>query len=168
MLSDATVASAFGGMAWAVVVAATAALLPVILGGRLGSALPGLQRNRATVSRTTLIAITILALIAWVHGTLIRFQVYGPLTTHATAIAGEPRSIGGLTVSAGGIVGAILILVATRLVARFVGFVLREEVLPRLRMRRGAGHSVVAIANYAVYGVGIVLAASAKSAWPEP
>ncbi len=161
LLTDATVASLFGAVAWAVVVGVTAVLLPVALDGWLGSALPSLRRKRTAVCRTTVVAVTIVALVAWVRGTLIRFQVYGPLRNYFATIVSGSFSIGGLTVSAGGILGAILILVATRLVARLLYFVLREEVLPRLRFRPGAGHSMVSLANYTVYGIGIVLAASA-------
>jgi len=161
MLTEATVGSAFGAVAWMVLVAAAAALLPGALGGRLGSALPSLRRNQATVRRTTMTVVTIVALLQWAQATLSRFEVYESLRTYATTIANAERSIGGLTISVGGILGAILILIATRLLAGLVRFALREEVLPRVRMPAGSGHSVITLANYTVYAVGIVLAASA-------
>ena len=49
--------------------------------------------------------------------------------------------------------------VATKWVAQFVRFALREEILPRLRLPRGGGQSVVAVANYSVYIIGVVFAA---------
>ena len=45
--------------------------------------------------------------------------------------------------------------------ARLIGFVMREEILPRLRVRPGAGKSFVTLMSYAVYTIGIVLAAAA-------
>lgn len=161
MLTDAIVESAFAAIAWTVFAAATASSLPVLLSGRLGSALPGLRRNQAVVRRTTVVTVAIVAFVAWTHATLIRFQVYEPLRAYAAAIAGGSRSIGGLTVSTSGVLGAILILAVTHLLARLVRFLLREEVLPRFRIPVGTRHSVITLANYAVHSIGIVLAASA-------
>jgi small-conductance mechanosensitive channel len=113
------------------------------------------------VIRTYVTAVTVVAFVAWTRSTLLLFQIWDPLRDYVASIAGGSLSVGGLTVSPGGILAAILILVATRLVARLVGFVVREEVLPRLQVPRGAGQSMATLVNYAVYGVGIALAASA-------
>ena len=161
LLTEATVLSLFSAFAWAILVRATAALLPVLLDGGLGRLVPSLRRNRAVVTRTVVVALTIVAVVMWTRSTLVDFQVWDPLREYLVSIAGGSLSIGGLTVSVGGILGAILILVATRLVARLVSFFLREEVLPRFRVPSGAGHSMVTITSYVVYGIGIALAASA-------
>jgi small-conductance mechanosensitive channel len=161
LLTEATVISLFSAFTWAIVVKAAAALTPVLLDGGLGRLLPSLRRNRALVSRTVVTAVTVLAVLLWTRSTLLQFQIWEPLRDYVASIAGGSLSIGGLTVSPGGILGAILILVVTRLVARLVGFFLREEVLPRFRAPRGAGESMATLVNYAVYGIGIALAASA-------
>jgi len=160
-MTEATIGSAFGAAAWAVMVAAIAALLPVVLDGWLGRTLPSLRRNPARVRRTTMAVVTLAALLAWTQATLTRFQIYEPLRSYATTLAGAEHSIGGLTVSLGGVLAAILILIATRLLAGFVRFFIREEMLPRIRMPAGSENSVITLANYVVYAVGIVLAASA-------
>ena len=111
--------------------------------------------------RTFVTAVTVLAVVLWTRSTLLQFHIWDPLREYVASLARGSLSIGGLMVSPGGILAAILILVATRLVARLVGFILREEVLPRLRVPIGAEHSMATLINYAVYGVGIALAASA-------
>jgi len=161
LLTKATVLSLFGAFGWAIVVGATAALVPVLIDGGLGRVLPSLRRNRAVVTRTTVTAVTVLALVLWARSTLVGFQIWDPLAEYFTNLAGGTLSIGGLTLSLGGLLGAVLILVVTRLVARLVSFFLREEVVPRFRGPRGAGHSMVTLVSYAVYGIGIALAASA-------
>jgi small-conductance mechanosensitive channel len=161
LLTKATVISLFAAFTWAIVVRATAALVPVLIDGSLGQLLPSLRRNRAVVSRTVVAAVTVLAVVLWTRSTLLKFHIWDPLRDYVASLAGGSLSIGGLTVSPGGVLAAILILFATRLIARLVGFIVREEVLPRLRAPRGAGHSMATLVNYAVYGVGIALAASA-------
>ncbi len=161
MLTEATVASLFAGIGWAIIVTAATVLLPVVLDGGIGRVLPSLRREKATVCRITSRIVALVAVLAWSHAVLIRFQVWELLRNYATAIADSGFSIGGLTVSTGGILGVILILGTTWLIVRLVGFVIREEVLPRLRMARGAGDSVITLTKYTIYGVGAVMASSA-------
>jgi len=161
LLTQATIVSLFGAFGWAILVLAVAALLPVVLSGWLGRALPSLGRNQTTIRRTTLGALGILATILWLRGTLFRFQAWEPLRAYGARIGTSGLSIGDLEIQTGGILGAILILVVTWLTARFVGFVLSEEVVPRLRFRRGEGQSLITLVNYTVYAIGIVMAASA-------
>jgi small-conductance mechanosensitive channel len=70
-------------------------------------------------------------------------------------------SWGGLKLSVGSLLAAIVILLLTFPVARLVRFVLQEEVLPRFRLPAGADHSVVTVVNYAVLALGALLAAAA-------
>jgi hypothetical protein len=130
LLTKATVMSLFAAFTWAILVKATAALVPVTIDGSLGQLLPSLRQNRVVVSRTVVAAATVLAVVLWTRSTLLRFHIWDPLRDYVASLAGGSVSIGGLTVSPGGILAAILILVATRLVARLVGFILREEVRP--------------------------------------
>ena len=161
MLTEGSIASLFGAFAWTIVVTATAALFPAILDRSIGRVLPSLRRKKAVVCRIVLRIVASVAVIAWSQGVLIRFQVWQRLRVYATAVAESALSIGGLTLSTGGLLGAILIAGCTWVVARLAGFFTREEVFPRLHMGRGAGDSVVTLTNYIIYGVGVAMAASA-------
>ena len=76
-------------------------------------------------------------------------------------IAGGSLSLGGMTVSAGGVIGAIIVLVLTRVVSRFAAVLAREVLLPRMEIRRGTAESAITLATYVLYVIGIVLASSA-------
>jgi small-conductance mechanosensitive channel len=58
----------------------------------------------------------------------------------------------------GDVVAALLALIVTILIARFIRFVLREEILPRLKLSEGVSHSIVTLINYAIIGFGILVA----------
>jgi len=161
MLTEATVSSLFAAFGWSILVMALVALLPVILSGWMGGALLSLRHNRAAVQRITVGVLGIAATILWLRGVMTRFYVWEPVRNFGASIAASGISIGGLEISTGGLLGAALILVGTWLVARLIRFVLREEVLPRLELRRGSSHSLVTLVNYTVYGIGIAMAASA-------
>jgi small-conductance mechanosensitive channel len=76
-------------------------------------------------------------------------------------MAASELTIGSLTLSTGGLLGAVVILLFTWLIARLVRFLLAEEMVPRLRLRRGSGQSLVTLVNYSIFGIGVMMAASA-------
>jgi len=95
------------------------------------------------------------------QSTLDRFQLWEPLRESAARMATSELAIGSLIISTGGLLGAVLILLFTWLIARLVRFLLAEEVVPRLNLSRGSGQSLVTLVNYAVFGIGFMIAASA-------
>jgi small-conductance mechanosensitive channel len=160
-LTEGTIASLLSALAWLVVAAAATVLMPRVIDGRLGQALPGLRRKRASVERVGIKVVTILAVFAWLAGTLIRFNGWAAFREIQHRIASSELAIGDLTISLNGLAGAVVILLATWLVSRLVRFFLMEEVLPRANLRRGDAQSVVTLVNYGVYAIGILVAASA-------
>ena len=69
-----------------------------------------------------------------------------------------PLAGGTLNTKVGDVGAALLALVVTVLIARFTRFVLREEVLRRLKLSQGVAHSIVTLVNYMIIGFGILLA----------
>ena len=161
LVTDGTVEAAFSAIAWAVVVMALRALVPVVTRSPLGVALPSLSRHSEMFARATFRIAAAMAFVFWTRGSLRRFQLLEPATEKLTTMLAASVSIGGLEVSAGRVLASIFILAATWLLARTVRFVLREEILPRLRLPDGADHSLVSIINYLIWGTGIVLSAAA-------
>ena len=161
MLTEATIASLFSALAWVVVVSVATVLVPPAIDSRLGQALPSLRRNRASVERVSIGVITLFAVAAWLEGALVRFNVWASLRELHERIASSGLSIGDLTISTGGLIGALIVMLATWLIARLVRFFLLEEVLPRFNLGRGDVQSLVTLVNYLIYGIGILMAASA-------
>ena len=160
-LTDATTTAAFGAIAWATVVLALTALVPIAVRSPLGAIFPSVRRHGDMFARGVFLVAATVALIWWSRASLGNFQLLEPLTEKATAALSASATVGGLDVSVGRVVAAMFILVATWLTARMVRFVLREEMLPRLRLPAGADHSVVSVINYVIWGSGLLLAAAA-------
>jgi small-conductance mechanosensitive channel len=93
--------------------------------------------------------------------------VLGALNLGPTIVAGSQSlmdatlDVGAATISVGGIVAAIAVLVATFVVAAVTRFVLDREVLPRSRMRPGAGYALSTFIRWAIVLCGVVLALAA-------
>ena len=149
------------GLAWAAAANSAEALTGRMIAGRLGEALPSLPRKRDAVMRTAGIAFTVIALISWSRSTFLHYQVLDLVSERWTEFADSHVGIGGLELSVGGLVSAAVVVLVTLIVSRFVRFVLMQEVAPRLTVDIGVTESIVSVSSYAVYGVGIALAASA-------
>ena len=161
MLWAATVVSAYSAVAWLLVVKALTGLLPIVARGVIGRRVPSIVRYEPTFIRRNALIIAVVAVLIWGHGTLVRFQLYERLGQQAEATMSASLTLGGLSLSVGSLLAALMILVLTFPVARFVRFVLQEEVLPRFRLAAGAGPTVVSLVNFSVLGMGVLLAASA-------
>ena len=161
LLTDGTIGAAFSGLAWAVVVLALKALAPVVTRSQLGVALPSLSRHSAMFTRGTYRLAAATAFVLWIRSLLWRFQLLEPAAEKLRTMLAASISIGGLEVSVGRVLASIFILIATWLLGRMARFVLREEMLPRVRLPEGADHSVVSVINYLIWGSGLVLSAAA-------
>jgi small-conductance mechanosensitive channel len=161
MLTDASISSLFVALGWTVVVAAIAVLLPHIIHGPVGEALPSLRRNESSVVAASVRTAGFVAALAWLHGTMSRFEIWAPLRDSVARMAASELTVGSLTLSTGGLLGAMVILLFTWLFARLVRFLLAEEAVPRLRLRRGSGQSLVTLVDYSIFGIGVMMAASA-------
>ena len=161
LLTDGTVEAAFSALAWAVVVLAFRALVPVVTRSSLGVALPSLSRHSEMFTRATFRIAAAMAFVFWTQSSLRRLQLLEPATERLTTMLAASVSIGGLEVSAGRVLASIFILAATWLLGRIARFVLREEILTRVRLPEGADHSVVSVINYLIWGSGLVLSAAA-------
>jgi small-conductance mechanosensitive channel len=161
LLLQATVFSAYSAVAWRVVSLTLNALVPIAPYSVVGRILPSIARYETTfVQRTTAVIATV-AVLVWSRSTLINFRLFDTLWEQAGLALAFTISAGGLELSVGRLMLALTILSITLPVASLVKFVLTEEILPRLPLPPGVNHTVVAIVNYTVVIVGILLAGSA-------
>jgi len=161
ILTDATLGIAFAAVAWTSIVLAIRALVPVAIGSTLGDVLTSLRRNADLFTRVTFGVAAALALFMWSRSALRRFRLLEPFTDRLDSMLSASASVGGLEISMGRVVAAVLLVGATWIVARVTRFALREEILPRLSLPVGAGYSVVSIVTYLIWGSGVLLAGAA-------
>lgn len=88
---------------------------------------------------------------AFDFGTSVRAFLAGALSARAT--------VGSLSISPAPILGFVLVLWASFLLSRLLGFLLAEELLPRFDLRRGTAVAISGTTRYLVLLAGFVLAA---------
>ncbi len=97
----------------------------------------------------------------WAHVTLFYFNILEPVRAAALRILRGHLAVGALSISLGGILIFILTLWISILLARFIRFVLGEEVLPRMILPRGVPAAISFTAYYLILFFGFLLAMSA-------
>ncbi len=97
----------------------------------------------------------------WAHVTLLYFTLLEPVRASVLRILRGHLAVGELNVSLGNILAFILTLWISILLARFIRFVLGEEVLPRMILPRGVPAAISFTAYYLILVFGFLLALSA-------
>jgi small-conductance mechanosensitive channel len=161
LLTEATIENAYGAVAWYIVAKVIIALLRLIPGGVLGHLLPSIPRHKRQFHRISTFIVVLIVALRWVEKSLQNLQVYEPIRQRFELVMSATYARGNLRLSVGSIVGAVIIVIATILMVRAVRFLLREEILPRLKLNPGVSHSVVTLANYTLISLGILAAAAA-------
>jgi len=118
------------------------------------------QYGKLILIRSTTI-IRLLALYMWVWFTLRIFDILDPVAAWISTVFGTAWTLGGLSLSLGGILTFTLAIGLSVLASRFVRFILQEDVFPRIHLPRGVAGSASTLANYAILTVGFVIALSA-------
>jgi small-conductance mechanosensitive channel len=158
LLTSSTVDNVFAGLAWFIVASALIALVKLVPGSTIGRWFPSIPKHKQQFLQLITILIAAFVLVRWGREALASFQIYEPVRQAFIAGLSAPLAGGTLDTDVGDVAAALLALVVTILIARFVRFVLREEVLPRLKLSEGVAHSIVTLVNYAIIGFGILLA----------
>lgn len=117
--------------------------------------------HAALVTGRTLFVLRFTLLVLWCRFTLMRFFLLRPLTDALTRLRSSEFKVGTLTVAVDGVVSALLVLILTYFFARLLRFILEEEILPRMGVRRGVALAVSAMIYYAVFAFGLVGSAGA-------
>jgi small-conductance mechanosensitive channel len=149
------------GAAWtALVRIAEAAAAHTLEAGGFG-VLRMVQTSPAAVLRGLQLGLRGLGLFAWVYATLTIAGFWSPLRSALAAVASVSVGLGEVSISLGGVLGFFLTLWLSWLIARFVSFVLEEEVFSRVRTAHGVSFAVSTFTRYAILVMGFVVAMGA-------
>ncbi len=107
------------------------------------------------------VALRIAGKVLWVVGALTVFRVVKILASGLADVLKEEWSFGAVAISVWDILAFFLVLIVAVLLSRLIRFVLREEVFPRVSVRRGLADAILMLTNYVIYGFGLYLALSA-------
>lgn len=125
------------------------------------------QKLRIAANHSRLVGSTILGAFHLAVALLVSavalssFRLLGTVNRISTRFLEARLTVGSLSISGGSIFAFLVVLATTAFVARVLGFLLSEEILPRLDLGRGVAFAVSMTTRYLVLFTGFVLAAGA-------
>ena len=153
--------SAFIGLSVVIgyrVVAGMTRLLPQ---SKLGQASHIMRDYGDVVTSRVIKLLKVVAVITWVRLSLETFEVIDPISEWAMgALTGVIR-IGALDFSLEKVVSFAVVILLAIWIARFIRFVLDVEILPRLKLKRGASNAISTVVQWTILAAGLLTAGSA-------
>lgn len=146
--------SAYAALSLSGAVIVAEAVLDLLVVSPWGQHLRSFREHAGLVRRNWLRLLSFVAVLLWVSMSLAGYGLLTPLETWAEDFLSEPHTIGTLELSLGEVLGAIVILILTSYVLRFVRFELELDVLPRMKLEPGVDGAISGLTRYAIGGLG--------------
>ena len=161
VLTHGTIFSAYVAVIFAVVALVVDDVLTAIHRAGMVDSIRIVQTSGARVRRQLGWVMRLGLVCWWISITLDLFEVRGAVVAAIAAFLAARWDIGSVTLTAGGLLRFAATLWIAILLARLVGFIAAEEVLPRLRLRPGVSDAIAIGLRYAIIAAGLGLAVAA-------
>ena len=161
LLSEGTLATVYLSGTLAVLAEALDAVLDVLIRTPAAVRLRSLQSRPEVVLASFQKLVHVTCWFVWGVLTLEEFRLLEPVREVLISTVDASFSVGEVTLSLGRIGTFVLALLLAYWASRFAGFLLDEDVLPRMNLGRGVAPTVSMLSRYTIIGLGIVLAVAA-------
>jgi|GEM_PF-942214 len=158
VLSRGTGFAAYSALTYAGAVIVIEAIADLFVASPVARRLRSLREHPALAHRQTLRILTTVATLGFLVASLDGYGLWGAFASTAEDVLGETHEVGTLSMSLGALLRAILVLVLTSFLLRFIRFVLELDLLPRLRLEPGVDGAISGLTRYLVGGMGLLLA----------
>ena len=119
------------------------------------------QHNRALIQNRLRKFLRFVAIVLWAILTLDFLSLREPIFEWVKGVLTAKLTLGSLSISAGDILLFIATVWAAFLLARFINFVLEEDVYPRFSLERGIPYAISTILRYVILLLGFLFAVAA-------
>jgi potassium efflux system protein len=161
LLGNGTLRSAYAALLFYGMLKVAQSLLAYALVLRPLRLLRMISGHRVRVRRRLDRALGLFAAAAWVYATLVVFGVADSVLASLAGLLGAELAVGALSISLGDVLVLVLTVWLSFTLARFVNFVLEEDVFPRTRMPRGVPYAISSLVRYTLIFLGFMVALAA-------
>lgn len=158
VLGEGMLTAVYAGLVLYTAVSIAVPIIPVMLSSKPLSLLASVRNHHVAIERALIRLVKWSGIIVWISAALDRTTLLDPILATAHTALTAPMGPGPGAISLGAVFGFVLVLGAALLLARIVGTLLEDDVLPRTRLGRGIPHAISRTASYAIVVLGSVLA----------
>ncbi len=138
-----------------------AGIVRLIPQGTFGRSSLILSKHGDMISERVVRLLRVGAVLLWIWIVLEMFYLWEPVASWAGDVFTGSISVGIVEVSLGKILSFLIVLFLAVWLSRFIRFVLDEEILPRLKLKRGVGNAISTVVQWTILGLGLLTAAGA-------
>jgi len=157
-LTTTTARLAYLGLIFYLCAAVVSALLSFLLRSRLARVSLLVSKNGPLLIQRCRSAAHVVAFGIWLVSCFFYLGMLGNLFSTGSDFLTRKWQIGAAEISVKDLLIFFLVFWASIYLSRFLRFVFREEVIPRVRLRRGVGGAIDMLSNYAILLLGFLLA----------
>ena len=161
LLSSTVLTSAYFGLGLYALNLVLRSLLETFLSSRLARSANGLRRHPEIVRKRIIWLVNVAAVMFWLVLILRSLGMLEMVKGGIIAIVTTTSAVGTLEVSLGDVLSFVLALWAGTWIARFVRFVLEEDVYPRVRLPRGVPGTITMMVRYGIFTIAFLLGLAA-------
>ena len=161
LLTDATLQVLYVGLGIFVAALLVRGLLDVFLRSPLTAAFRGLRNAGDQIRKTVNRLLDIAGILVWLLATLEIFGIFDPIWEAVSSAISHDFAIGNFQISISDLLAFLIALYLGVLISRFLRFVLREDVYPRMRLPRGVPSTISMMVNYGVITIAFLIALAA-------
>ena len=138
-----------------------AGLVRVGLHTDFARSLNAVRKHYWLLTRRGVAFVELIAVLGWSYSVLNRFGILDPLVNLVWGVLTRDLAFGTLKISLGDLLIFAVTLWLALLAARFIRFILEEDVLPRIHLPRGVPSAISRLATYTILGIGFFIALAA-------
>ncbi len=161
LLTQGTLVSAYRGVALYTMVVVGSLLISFALQAKRTQRFAVLLTDRDRLARRVVFALTVVALLIWIHTALSLFAIRDVVYSALRGALNYQIAIGSASFAVSNIVAFVLTLFFGYLVASIVRAILGEGILPRLKLARGLPNAIATITHYVLLVMIFLLALAA-------
>lgn len=115
---------------------------------------------RNSIENATLDIVNLFAALLWIKAILSTVGIYESIKGTLTSIFIANVEIGSISISLQEIFSALIVLILTITISRFIGIIISEGGLGRFNLKRGVPSAISLVVRYSLIGMGFMLAFS--------
>ncbi|MCD4665484.1 MAG: mechanosensitive ion channel [Bacteroidales bacterium] len=161
LLTDTVVNSILFAIALSIVSGITISFLIVLFQTKFFRTLNLVKNHQDLIEKRIALIVRLFVLFLWFKAVLRGLGIYNQVANWFLGLLESSWKIGPATISFGGIINFLMVIVITSIIVKIINVVLEEELFPRIELPRGVPGAISMIVRYFIVGYGIYIALEA-------
>lgn len=158
LISTAMFNAIWAGVVFKVATNICSALLFLVLRSSFARHLLSVRSHADLIHHRVIVLLSFCAISYWIVLVLSWLEIWQPIFAWCIRVITFEWTVGTIAMSISRIASFVIAIIGTVIVSKLVRFFLEADILQRLNLQRGASATISTLVNYAIIGIGVLLA----------